>query len=269
MALEFPDHYGLNFTKTLHHKAEGRTDPLNNKLPPGFVAVITGAGKGLGYYTSLQFAKAQISGISISSRTQSDLDRLSTELRKINPDLKILATICDTSKESDVQKLANDVKSTFQRVDAVIANAGVNGQYVTAPDGSLHQAVGLVEDVDFDHVMTVNVLGTHKTAKYFVPLLAESKDGAKLFVAVSSASAFLPASQLVPLSYNLSKFAMNRLVETIHNDYHEKAGILVYAVHPGVALTQMSENNVKTDLGEIWNQCKARPSYGTSFDLIF
>jgi NAD(P)-dependent dehydrogenase (short-subunit alcohol dehydrogenase family) len=110
-----PDHFGINFTQTIHSKAEGSTDPANNKLPSNFVAVVTGAGKGLGYHISLAYARAGAHGISISSRTKADLDDLTAKLREINPKLDILSQTCDTTKDADVKKLANDVKGHFGR----------------------------------------------------------------------------------------------------------------------------------------------------------
>lgn len=53
-----PAYFGNTFTKTIHTKAEGATDPVNNKLPAKYVVVVTGAGKGLGYEISLAYAKA-------------------------------------------------------------------------------------------------------------------------------------------------------------------------------------------------------------------
>jgi hypothetical protein len=53
-----PAYFGMNFTSTIHSKAEGLTDPINNQLPPKYVVVITGAGKGLGYNIALAYTKA-------------------------------------------------------------------------------------------------------------------------------------------------------------------------------------------------------------------
>jgi NAD(P)-dependent dehydrogenase (short-subunit alcohol dehydrogenase family) len=115
---DIPAHYGVNFTPTTHSKAEGSTDPKNNKLPSNFVVVVTGAGKGLGYHISLAYATAGAHGISISSRTKADLEDLTAKLLEINPKLDILAQTCDTTKDADVKKLADDVKAHFGRVDA-------------------------------------------------------------------------------------------------------------------------------------------------------
>src|SRR5690348_13358674 len=96
-----PAHTGMTFTKTIHSKAEGPTDPSTIKLAPNYTVVITGAGKGLGFAIALAYAKAGASNISISSRTQSDLDALTKELKAVNADVNVLASICDTTKDTD------------------------------------------------------------------------------------------------------------------------------------------------------------------------
>ena len=131
-----PKSSGVDFTKTLHSKAEGRTDPKNNRLDgTPFVVCVTGAGKGLGFYISLAYAQAGASGLCISSRTQSDLDTLTAEVKKVNPKIDILAQICDTLKDDDVKRLAQATKERFGRLDVCVANAGIISKYL--PDGSL------------------------------------------------------------------------------------------------------------------------------------
>jgi hypothetical protein len=121
--MSIPPNSGLHFTNRLHSKAEGPTDPANVKLPPNFVAVVTGAGKGLGFHIALAFAQAGASGISISSRTRSDLDELTAELSRISPNLKIASSICDTTKDEDVKQLADDVRRHFGRAEFVLERA--------------------------------------------------------------------------------------------------------------------------------------------------
>ena len=142
--LGVPTTSGTQFTTTIHSKAEGSTDPTNNKVNGPFVVCVTGAGKGLGFYISLAYAKAEVSGICISSRTQADLDSLFNELKKVNPKIDILAQVCDTQKDEDVKSLAYATKERFGRCDVVIANAGIISKYLS--DGSLPK--GIVDDLD-------------------------------------------------------------------------------------------------------------------------
>lgn len=255
---QYPAHYGYEFTPTVHSKAEGLTDPSNNRLPSNFVAVVTGAGKGLGYHIALAYAGAGAHGISISSRTRSDLDELTAKLHDINPRLDVLAQTCDTTKEVEVERLAADVVGHFGRVDAVIANAGVISKYLQDADGSNRRLpVGVSEDDDFDRVININLLGSHKVAKHFVPLLKQTTDGPQVYVVITSAASMLPNSQFTSLAYNLSKLASNRLAEHIHNDHNEKDGIQAFAVHPGAVVTPQTELH-STAKGDAWEKGETR-----------
>jgi NAD(P)-dependent dehydrogenase (short-subunit alcohol dehydrogenase family) len=246
-------HMGLTFTPTVHAKPEGPTDPVKNKLPENFVVVVTGAGKGLGRHISLAYAKAGAHGISISSRTKEDLDILTTDLLALNPKLQVHAQLCDTTKDTDIKKLAEEVDAKFGRVDAVIANAGIISKYLQDSDGSNRRLpVGIIEDDDFDRVISINLLGTRLTAKYFLPLLSKTKDGPGAFVVITSAASHFGHSQMTTMAYNLSKVALNKMAEMIHND-HGKEGILAYSVHPGTVLTPQTQLH-STEKGDMWEQ---------------
>jgi NAD(P)-dependent dehydrogenase (short-subunit alcohol dehydrogenase family) len=94
--------------------------------------------------------------------------------------------------------------------------------------------VGTIEDptVDLVRVWNISFTGYYYANKAFLPLLQETKDSAQALVCTSSASAHWISTEFSPISYNLSKFALNQLVETIQ-DSHHKDGIVVYALRPG------------------------------------
>lgn len=246
--------WGRSFTSTTHSKAEGATDPANNKLPANSVVIITGAGKGLGYHIALAYAKAGAHGICISSRTKKDLDDLSSALLEINPKLDVLAKTCDTRKDEDVSQLANQVHEHFGRVDIVVANAGVISNYIYDGPNEENRRLpaDLTEDDDFTRVIDINLNGSWRVARYFVPLLRDTKDGAKQCVIITSIAAHCIDSKTTPMAYNLSKIANYRMAEHIHNDHHGKDGILAYAVHPGGVLTPQTERH-STAKGDFWD----------------
>ncbi|KAK5132613.1 hypothetical protein LTR08_008812 [Meristemomyces frigidus] len=235
---ELPPVTGMNFTSTIHNRAEGPTKPENNQRP--YVVCVTGAGKGLGYNISLAYASAGATGVVISSRTQSDLDGLEKELLKINPKLEILSQTCDTMKDEDVARLASATKDRFGgRLDVCVANAGVISKYLQ--DGSLLQ--GILSDLDFERVIDINVLGSVRTARHFVPLLIASPDGAKVLVGITSLAAHLNNSLFTTVAYNVSKTALCRLIEHMDNDHRQEDGLLSYAAHPGAVLTPQTEKH--------------------------
>lgn len=253
----FPEHWGMKFTDTIHSKAEGPTDPRSIKLHSNFVVLVTGAGKGLGYNIALSYAKAGAKGIIISSRTQADLDKLETEIKTIDRNVEVVVQTCDTMKDSDVEQLAKVTKEKFGRLDVAIANAGIISKYVTKADGKEYMPVGIVEDADLPRVLETNLLGSWRVARSFVPLLRETTDGPQALVVITSIASHLKDSSLTPIAYNLSKIAINRMVECIKNDHGEDGkGIMAYAVHPGAVVTPQTERHHETQLGKAWTDRK-------------
>ncbi|KAK1073202.1 hypothetical protein LTR74_001911 [Friedmanniomyces endolithicus] len=251
--ITLPQHWGVRFTPTVHTHAEGPTDPINNKLHPNFVVVVTGAGKGLGYHIALAYAQAGAHGIVIASRTQSDLSRLEEEIKSTAPDSIVLVQTCDTQSDDDVKRLADATKARFGRLDVVVANAGIISKYLEGPDGSKRLPIGVVEDSDFDRVINTNFMGSYRVAKHFVPQLVETTDGLQAFVCITSLAALTSSSDLTPIAYNLSKIGNNRMVQHIHND-HKKDGVQAFAVHPGAVLTPQTEMHHTTQLGVGWTE---------------
>lgn len=260
------DHTGTTFTKTLHEHAEGPTLPENNRQPNNtpFYVLVTGAGKGLGYAISTSYAKAGSTHICISSRTQSDLDKLSAELKQINQDITILAKTCDTSDPSSVQSLAEAVQQSWKgRLDVVVANAGVISKYIenklnpaTGKVQSRRIPQGIVEDDDYARVTNINYLGCYYTAKYFVPMLVnkENPSTVRAYIGITSAASQFANSTFTSVAYNVSKIALNRMVEHMATD-HAKEGLLAFAVHPGEVVTPQTQGH-STEQGDVWEQRK-------------
>ncbi|KAF2119522.1 hypothetical protein BDV96DRAFT_610501 [Lophiotrema nucula] len=249
MVDQMPKHYGMKLTPTFHSSIYPAIDPEKHKLSTPHVVVVTGAGKGLGYHVSLNYARAGASGISISSRTQKDLDKLTEEIKSIDPKIEILSTITDTQSDKSVEELAEAVKQKWGRVDTVVANAGIISKYVESKSRS-NLPVGIIEDNDWARVLDINLLGSWRIAKAFMPLLVATKDGLQTLIVNTSLAAHSMNSFLTPIAYNVSKIAVNRLVEHIAAD-HEKDGILAFALHPGAVLTPQTEGHVN---GDVWAQ---------------
>ncbi|KAF2748364.1 NAD(P)-binding protein [Sporormia fimetaria CBS 119925] len=246
--------YGLSVTPTTHHTIPPSLS--SQTLPTPFTVAITGAGKGLGYHISLQYAHAGASQIAISSRTASDLDALAQKIHEVNPNAKVLKTVCDTTSDSSVDALVKEVEKAFGRLDVVIANAGVISRYITdaqkdanrSKEGSTNLPIGLQEDSDWQRVLNINLHGTWRVSRAFLPLLTSTEGGMKTVVVITSLAAHSTSSLLTPIAYNVSKIAVNRLVEHIDSDHREKDGVLAYALHPGAVVTPQTKEHG----GEAW-----------------
>lgn len=266
---QHPPSYGTNFTPTIHRTPSGPTDPTTTSLPTPFIVAIIGAGKGLGRQIALSYAKAGASGIVISSRTQTDLDSLEGELKAVGKKggVEVWKKVCDVQNMKEVEEVARGTGEKFGRVDVVvsffcffffliffsfiyiftptnppsqIANAGIISPYITTPTSPEQTSspptsrlpIGLIEDIEFERILNTNLLGSWRVAHTFLPLLLSSSDGMQACILITSIASHLSHSSLTPVSYNLSKMGMNRLVEHIHRDHGERDGVQAFAVHP-------------------------------------
>ncbi|KAF2124547.1 NAD(P)-binding protein [Dothidotthia symphoricarpi CBS 119687] len=250
-----PPHVGVSFTPTNHAKIPSNIDPSSTTLPNPSVVVVTGAGKGLGYHISLAYAKAGASGISISSRTLSDLDTLEKEISKTAAEhgrkIEVLKSVCDVTSEESVNALEEEVKQKWGRVDVVMANAGIISAYVeNGKDGESNLPVGLVQDDDWVRVLDINLKGTWRISKAFMPLLVASKDGPQTLICSTSIGAHSTDSELTPIAYNVSKLACNRLIEHVAND-QKKDGVCAIALHPGGVVTPQTQNHTNAAWGSL------------------
>ncbi|KAL9526806.1 Short chain dehydrogenase [Sphaerulina musiva] len=261
---QHPPSYGTNFTPTIHRKPSGPTDPTNISLPAPFIVAIIGAGKGLGRQIALSYAKAGASGIVISSRTQADLDSLEGELKAVGRKkggVEVWKKVCDVQNMKEVEEVARGTGEKFGRVDVVIANAGIISPYITTPSSPEQTSspptsrlpIGLIEDIEFERILNTNLLGSWRVAYTFLPLLLSSQDGMQACILITSIASHLSHSSLTPVSYNLSKMGMNRLVEHIHRDHGERDGVQAFAVHPGGVLTEGTKRHHETQNGDIWS----------------
>jgi NAD(P)-dependent dehydrogenase (short-subunit alcohol dehydrogenase family) len=262
-----PAYYGTNFTPTTHTKVPANLDPSKVQLPKPFVVVVTGAGKGLGKHISLAYARAGCSGLCISSRTLSDLDKLESEVKTINPTIECLKSVCDVQDDLSVREMERGVRERWGRCDVVIANAGIISNYIT-PDqqeesrkeeGRSNLPIGIVEDEDWARVLNINLLGTWRISRAFMPLLTETEGGAKTLIASTSLAAHSIDSSLCPVAYNVSKFSINRLVEHIASDHgssSSSSGIQAFALHPGAVLTPQTQGHK----GTMWDDFSAESS---------
>lgn len=87
---------------------------------------------------------------------------------------------------------------------------------------------GIDTDYDFERVIDINLLGSVRIARRFLPLLISS-DGAKTYIVITSLAAHMVHSQFTPIAYNVSKRGVCHLVEQMAVD-HGKDGVLSYAV---------------------------------------
>ena len=116
---------------------------------PGFdlsgkVAIVTGAGRGMGYHIALELAKYG-ADLVICSRTVSELERVAEEARGFG--ISAIIHQMDICRASDIERMVDESVKAFGHIDILVNNAGVN-----IPQW----AVEVTEDA-WDKIMAVNL----------------------------------------------------------------------------------------------------------------
>jgi NAD(P)-dependent dehydrogenase (short-subunit alcohol dehydrogenase family) len=186
----------------------------------GRVALITGASSGIGWASSLLFARRG-AGVALVARRADKLEDLAREIREEGGEA--LVVVADLTKEEDVERVVQETVAHFGRLDALVNNAGII-------------ATGTVETTtlaDWDVMMEINVRSPFYLMQLALPYL--EKDGGSV-VNVSSVT----GTRSFPgvLSYCVSKAAMDQLTRCVALEVADK-GVRVNAINPGVVVTHL------------------------------
>lgn len=190
---------------------------LKNKI-----AIITGAGGGIGSTIAETFAKEGCSLILID-RIKSTLDRVSKELEKYN--CESLLETCDVCSKREVDNAVDVAFKKFSKIDILVNTAGIQGP------------IGLFANNDINkwiETINVNLNGTVLFIKAVLPIMI--KQGWGKIINFSGGGAFNPRPNFS--AYATSKAAVVRLTETLAEELKEY-NIQVNAISPGAVNTRM------------------------------
>ena len=188
------------------------------------VAVITGAGSGMGRCLAQQLA-AKGSSLALADLSEKGLNETVAVLGATKA--KITQHIVNVADESQVKSFAEEVRLQHGRATILFNNAGV-------------ALLGFLEEIslqDFRWLMDINFWGVVYGVTYFLPLLKKEKRAH--IVNTSSLLGFFGASGQG--AYCASKFAVRGYTESLH---HELLGtnVGVTCVHPGFVRTAIAEH---------------------------
>ena len=196
------------------------------------VAIITGAGRGIGKAIALGFAREGASIVGVA-RTLSELDSLAMEVRRFGG--RILNVFSDLSDPSQPRRIVLQTLSEFDTIDVLVNNAAVGTEGCSRPV------------VDFDDDYWSLSLATNLTAPYLMcravlPTLLKKRRGAIINISSLAGRAGLVNG----VAYSATKHGLLGITRTLAMEV-AKDGIAVNAICPGSYRTEMNQRSLEQD----------------------
>lgn len=197
------------------------------KLRSGQVAVITGAGSGIGRGLAISFASAGLD-VSLADVDPEGVTQTASSVRAHGA--QALVSIVDVGDCAALERFRDETLDRFERIDVVCNNAGVQ----------MGTAMGTWEFdlVDWDWVLRVNLWGVINGVRTFLPYLIDQKEGHMLNTASMSGLAAMPL--IAP--YVASKYAVVGLSECLLAELSQVA--------PKVGVSVLCPSSVRSRLVE-------------------
>ena len=202
------------------------------------VAVITGAGSGMGRYLAILLAKdgADIVACDVNKET---LDETVEMLRKHN--VSVSSHLLDVADKEAIEALPQKVVDQHGKVDLIFNNAGVStGKHFKD-----------MEEENWDWVMDINLHGVINSTRAFIPHLKDRPEAA----IINTSSIFGMVAVPGQTVYHATKFAVRGFTESLALEMAEtNENLQIHCVHPGhvgtniVANSRMDEESYKESL---------------------
>jgi 3-oxoacyl-[acyl-carrier protein] reductase len=188
----------------------------------GKVALVTGAGKGIGRAIAIALANEGVN-VGLIARTTNDLEAVAKELSAIGVQAAIATA--DISDINAVNLAVNSIQSQLGNIDILINNAGI---------GSFGKFLELSPEVWENHIK-VNLFGVYYTTRAVLPQMIERKLGD--IVNISSTAGLKGAA--ITSAYSASKFAVMGLTDSLMQEVR-KYNIRVTAMTPSTVVTELA-----------------------------
>jgi NAD(P)-dependent dehydrogenase (short-subunit alcohol dehydrogenase family) len=194
----------------------------------GKVAVVTGAGRGLGNTLALSLAKYG-ADLAICSRTTRELEALAEKVEKTYG-RKVLIQETDVTDSAGVERMVALVEETYGHIDILVNNAGMN----------IPQWAEEITEDAWDQVINVNLKGVLLCAQAVGKVMIRQKKGKIINVSSQTGSVALPQRS----AYCASKGGVNQLTKVLALEW-AKHNICVNAIAPTFLEGKWAEATLK------------------------
>ena len=187
----------------------------------GKVAIITGAGRGIGKACALALAEDGISTV-VSGRDPARLQTVVEEIEALGS--PAMAVPGDISRLPDVERLVGETRERFGRIDLLVNNAGI------IRDSLLVR----MKDEEWDEVLAVNLKGAFYTTRACAKVMMRQRSGRMVNIASVAGIMGNPGQ----VNYSAAKAGLLGLTKATARELAHW-GILVNAVAPGLIDTDI------------------------------
>jgi NAD(P)-dependent dehydrogenase (short-subunit alcohol dehydrogenase family) len=201
---------------------------MNDRIPcpefdlSGKVAIVTGAGRGMGRYMALDLARYG-ADLVLCSRTLSELEQVGSEVEALGR--KALVVQTDVGRITEIERMTTMAVERFGRIDILVNNAGMN----------VPQWAEEVTEEAWDRIMNINVKGVFFCAQTIGKVMIRQKKGKIINISSQSGSVGL----IKRSAYCSSKGAVNQLTRVLALEWG-KHNICVNALAPTFVETPMT-----------------------------
>ncbi len=195
----------------------------------GKVALVTGAGKGIGRATAIALAQEGVN-VGLLARTEQDLKEVAREIEDLG--VKVAYATADVSSMEEVNQAVEKLKASLGSVDILINNAG------TGKFGKFLE----LEPEEWKKIIDINLMGVYYVTRAVLPQLIEKNSGDIINISSTAGQKGAPVTS----AYSASKFGLLGLTESLALEVR-KHNIRVTALTPSTVATELAYKENLTD----------------------
>ncbi|CDQ38645.1 3-ketoacyl-ACP reductase [Virgibacillus kapii] len=190
------------------------------------VAIITGAGSGIGKATALRLAK---SGAKVGLIDLHEGDAVAVKEDIEHQGGEAIVVQADVADSAVLEKAIKRIVQRWERLDSVFVNAGINGRVAPIED---------LSPEDWDQTLTMNLKSTFLTVKYAVPYLKEYGGSIVITSSINGNRTFTGFGMAAYSSSKAGQMAFGKMAALELAEYRIRVNIIC----PGAIQTNIGEN---------------------------